>query len=122
MFRRKEKPRRTVQDRNYRELWRDALTAKTRLKQKAQDVLVKKMAVELYPDGPDKKRAEEDLSVTKRGLLSAIGYYEERVREMIDYRRNNTNVITDIERYNPSIFDGSHQIVEQVCKTCLFRE
>ena len=118
MFKRTET--RTPQDNKYQQLWYEALDAESCLQERARRVLVSRLAVELYPDGPDKKKAEEDLLTDRRHLLTYIGHYDGRLWELTNYYRDNSNNFVVMVNSTPSLFKDSHKVIEEVCRERLF--
>lgn len=92
------------------------LQAQMSVQSRAETSLVKKLAVEVYPEGPDKQAAQRDLDEVQQSLICAIGSMDARRQEMIDFYITNFEKIKDENYKNPQFYSKSHETVEFAIK------
>jgi hypothetical protein len=79
---------------------------------RTEDVIMKKLAVELYPESPDKCEAQRELEVAQRRLINCIGSMDARRQELIAYYTENFDKIDGENRRDPNDYGTSHKVVE----------
>lgn len=90
------------------------LEARFSIISRTEEVIMKKLAVDMYPEGPDKRTAQKDLEEARQSLVCAIGSMDARRQEMIDYYTANFEKIKE-NYYNlrdPHDYSTSHRLVE----------
>ena len=88
------------------------LQAQTSVQSRAEASLIKKLAIEVYPEGADKQAAQKELDEAQRSLICAIGAMDARRQEMIDYYTTNFEKIKDENYKSPQFYPKSHDTVE----------
>ena len=111
MIKKKSNIEETWADRKTRELIDEIIEADYRLRETVPNVIVKLKVIDLYPDGPDKDKAQADCAQAKYSLLCAIGRYDGAIS---DYKRHLIN--TKDERKTTAKwvcnYSTSHEIIE----------
>ena len=79
------KPRPSSADKERKRLLHKLYVAYEHLAERTVIVIVRHGVVDLYPDGPDKERAEADLANAKRSLLCAIATADDVRAEIMCY-------------------------------------
>ena len=92
--------------------------SKNRLIDATERVIISKGVVELYPEGADKIKAIKDLDTRKYDLLSAIGDYNSKFRDLIKIENKRGDKI------NVSIpkFTNSHEIIEFTYRKFFYKD
>ena len=104
-------------DRERERLLLDYFDAETQLENKAEEAIIRKAVIDLYPDGPDKDRAVKDFESTQHSLLCAIGAVDGRRNEMKSYIIAHEKEFVATARWAiPSDKISSHTIIEKVCR------
>lgn len=85
--------------------------AKKSIENKVYDIITKKGVIDLYPEGPDKEKALQDLEKAKKSLICSIGAYDSALAEYKRYYTNNFEKIS-ARWINPADFGSSHYLVE----------
>lgn len=94
----------------YRALVNTVHEAKKQLNDAVEAVIKKQGVIALYPEGADKKTAIQDCEEAKRKMICAIGFYDARRQERIDYFKQN---FEHLEGWADGSNEGtSHDIVE----------
>lgn len=99
-------------DERYKDMWNTMQEYKTRLYDKAQQVIVASGVVSLYPNGPDQGAAIREREVQKASLLNYIGHYDTELMELKNYYKNTYDSLDECQTWNPDRFSTSHQIIE----------
>ena len=86
-------------------------SAKESIRNKVYDAIIKKGVIDLYPEGPDKKKAVEDFEKAQKSLICSIGAYDSAVAEYKRYYTNNFEKIST-KWIAPGDFGTSHTLVE----------
>jgi hypothetical protein len=74
---RKNKVTSTLQDRKIKNLQADRYDAWKEVERRAEQVLIRNGAIEMYPEGADKEKAKKDAESAKRILISAVAVYDD---------------------------------------------
>lgn len=77
-----KKNQRTALDQQIIDKQNELISIRVTMEQKVKNILVKEKAVSLYPDGPDKEKAIDDLETAKQRLLCSVGSYDCRLMEL----------------------------------------
>ena len=93
----------------YLEMLETIREAKERLMNAADNVIIKQGVIDLYPEGPDKKQAVKDCEEAKYKLICAIGYYDARRQESMNYAENHNE---ELGGFYANKFLTSHQLIE----------
>ena len=114
LFKKKNKPTPTFQDKKVYGLQEDRLTAYRRLQERAEKVIICNGAIDLYPEGADKEKAKRDAEKAKFSLLCAIGVFDDLVRQY------QTALDEPYERVTTTYYGRecatSHEIIERAYK------
>ena len=78
-----------------------------------RDVIVKQGVISLYPDGPDKREAEEACEDARHQLLVAIGGYDLALKELRDYYNEHHDQLDRCVAWRPSRLETSHRLIEK---------
>lgn len=87
------------------------------LQARVRQVLIKEKAVSVYPDGADKKKAEDVLELEKQKVLCSIASYDCRYMELTQLLSRNE------ERKTTQSFSlpcTSHEYVETIITSMIF--
>lgn len=104
-------PQLTSADLEHRRLLHKLHVANQHLAERAELVIVRRGVVDLYPNGPDKERAEADLDKAKESLLCAIGTSDGVRAELMRYiKAHYTDFVTTAGYPEPYT---SHEIIEK---------
>ena len=76
-------------------------SAKESIRNKVYDAIIKKGVIDLYPEGPDKKKAVEDFEKAQKSLICSIGAYDSAVAEYKRYYTNNFEKISKLQLLHP---------------------
>ena len=81
---------------------------------RTEEVIMKKLAVDIYPDGPDKQRAQDELDKAQQRLIVSIGAMDARKQELIEYYTSNFEKIKEsfYGLRDPRDYGTSHEVVE----------
>lgn len=71
------------------------------------DILIKKLAVDVYPDGVDKNHAIKDYEYAKHQLLCLIGEYDDEYQQYLNRVKNSKQ-----EEEFPPVYN-SHELIER---------
>lgn len=71
------------------------------------DILIKKLAIDVYPDGADKARAIKDYEHAKYQLLCLIGEYDDEYQQYLNRVKNKEQ-----EEEFPPVY-SSHELIER---------
>jgi len=85
----KKKYRPNLYEEQYEALLNAVCEGQWRLISATETVIKKQGVIALYPEGPDKKHAVKDCEEAKYSLLCAIGAYDARRQEAIEYFKQN---------------------------------
>lgn len=108
-------PQPTPADKERRRLLHKLFVANKRLAECAELVIVRHGVVNLYPDGPDKERAEIDLAKAKHSLLCAIGTSDDVRAELMRYiDAHYEEFVTTADYVTPYT---SHEIIEKTWRS-----
>lgn len=82
-----------------------------------QQILIKEKIISLYPDGPNKEKAIDELETAKQTLLCSIGFYDCRRMELAelfkkDGERNTT--------FGMPLPDTSHEYIKSFISELMF--
>lgn len=91
-------------------------TAMWNLQDAVEEVLKKKDAVEVYPEGPDKEQAKQDLEKVKQSLICRVGYMDGRQQEAIDYYTAQFDKLEEFNYKHPNKYPTSHELIENEVK------
>jgi len=86
------------------------------LQDAVEEVLVKKDAVKVYPKGPDKEQAKQDLEKARYSLICHVGAVDARQQEAIDYYTAHLDKLKEFNYKHPSLYSTSHKIIENTIK------
>ena len=103
------KKRMSLYEEQYLEMIRIVREAKERLIAATDKVIVKQGVINLYPEGPDKKHAVKDCEEAKYNLICAIGEYDARRQESINYAKTYEKELGGVYTNR---FLTSHQLIE----------
>ena len=104
----------TMQDKKVKELAYDISEESARITDYATKVIVRNGAIELYPEGADKEKAKKDAQSARMLLLSAIGVYDDLIRQYKEALASNYERVTTL--HYSAKYLTSHEIVENVYK------
>lgn len=71
------------------------------------DILIKKLAIDVYPDGVDKNHAIKDYEDAKYQLLCLIGEYDDEYQQYLNRVKNKEQK----EEFPPAC--NSHELIER---------
>ena len=106
-----KKKRLSLCEEKYLEMLGVVREAKERLMYATEKVIIKQGVINLYPEGPDKKQAVKDCEEAKQHLICAIGYYDARRQESINYAETYNE---ELGEFYTNKFLTSHQLIEFV--------
>ena len=89
-------------------------TAQQNLRDSAENVLTKKLAVEIYPEGADKEQAKQDLEKAQHSLICHIGAMDARRQEMLEYYTKWYEELKPFNWRSPYDYGTSHETIECV--------
>ena len=94
------------------------LDARSHLRDRVEQVLTARHAVEIYPEGPDKKQAEKDFETAQFRLICSIGNVDARKWELFDYwDKHSEEISRDRHWVDPHEYKtDSHTLVEWAIK------
>ncbi len=108
-------PQPTPADRERRRLLHKLYVANLHLTERTELVIVRRGVVALYPDGPDKERAESDLAEAKRSLFCAIGTSDDARAELMRYvDAHQKEFVTTADWVTPYT---SHEVIEKTWRS-----
>lgn len=113
MFKKKNKEP-NYQAERYESLRIELTRAQTELADAVCAVIIKRDVLDLYPEGPDKEQAKEDLAKTQRSLICHVGAYDARRQETIEYYKKNYEALSLYP--SPESRWTSHDVVEWAYK------
>lgn len=87
------------------------------LSTRVKNILAKEKAVLLYPDGPDKKKAINDLETEKQLLLCSVASYDTLRMEFRELLKKDSERNTTI---NIDIPCSSHEYIECIIRGLIF--
>lgn len=116
MFWKKQKQVESVTDCKYHDLWTETLLAIRELQESVKLAIVRNGVIDIYPDGPDKKAAEEDAYFAKQTVLNAIAHYESSYNLLQSFYKCNKDDIITYANWHPGRFKDSHEYVELAYK------
>lgn len=114
--RKKEKNVNKYYDEKFEEYLNQLEDAAWNLQKVVEEVLVKKDAVEVYPEGPDKEKAKQDLEKAKYSLICHVGAVDARQQEAIDYYTTHFDKLKEFNYKHPNKYFTSHEIIENTIK------
>ncbi len=85
---------------------------------RTEEVIIKRLAVDMYPEGPDKQTAQNELNNAQQRLIKSIGAMDARRQELIDYYTTNLEKIKE-SSYNlrdPHDYSTSHALIETIIR------
>lgn len=91
--------------------------AKSSLESSVREVAARKMVIDFYPEGADRKKAQQELADSQRSLICRIGAYDARLAAVTIYYTNNYEQLSHYA--SPDRFGTSHDIVVNVAKNYL---
>ena len=99
-------------DVRYKDMWNTVQEYRTRLYNKAQQVIVASGVVSLYPIGPDQSAAIKEMEAQKASLLNYIEHYDTSLMELKNYYKNTYDNLDECQTWNPDRLSTSHVIIE----------
>lgn len=100
-------------DDTYESKWNACTDEGAYLESVVRDVIVKQSVISLYPDGPDKREAEEACEDARHQLLVAIGGYDLALKELRDYYNEHHDQLDRCVAWRPSWLKTSHALIEK---------
>ena len=117
-FKKKEKIEDNFFDRRVKEFNDQIGEATRQLYERVEQVIIKQGVINLYPEGPDQKKAIEDCEKAKYSLLCAIGHHDGLMSDYTRYLRETKNERVTTY-YWTNNYSSSHQIIENSYKIFL---
>lgn len=117
LWKRKEKNVKKYYDEKLEEYLSQLEHAMWDLQKVVKEVLTKKLAVEVYPEGADKEQAKQDLAKAQRSLICHVGAVDARRQEAIDYYNTHLDSLKDFNYKHPSLYSTGHQVIENTIKS-----
>lgn len=112
-FKKAIQPKKTLCDERYSDMWHTVIEAQIRLMDCVYESIAKNAVVDLYPDGPDKTVAIETAAKGRLALRAAVGNFDMRRQELLDYYRLNSSRMEVCHTWYPSRWLTSHEYVEK---------
>lgn len=113
----KKKDQRTFLDRQIIDKQNELMPIRTTMEQRVKNILVKEKAVSLYPNGPDRNKAIDDLETAKQKLLCSIGSYDCRLMEYSELLKKTSEKDTMFGSLPPCT---SHECIEFFIRGLIF--
>ncbi len=108
-----KKPAASEADHKRNQLRSKVLCAAIHLEERVERVIVCQHVIDLYPDGPDKERAEKDLEYARYSMICAIGTYDDVRSELTRYVKDHRSEFVTTANNDGSRGEyTSHNVVE----------
>ena len=111
-FKKKNEPQESWADRQYRPLYDEMFTARRRLDECVDAVIIKSGVVDLYPEGPDKEAAKKTAEAARHSLLCAIGYFDGRRRDLREFYDKHKGDLVVLAHWDAYRWKDSHTYIE----------
>lgn len=103
-------------DEKYTEYVRLFKDAQENVRGGVENVLTKKLAIEVYPEGADKERAKQDLEKAQHSLICHVGAMDARRQEMLEYYTKWYEKLKPFNWRSPYDYGTSHETIECAVK------
>lgn len=97
----------------YESLIDEYLSASQSLNAVVPLVAIRRDVISLYPDGADRRSAENDFANAQHRLLCIIGAVDGRLADMNQYYEAHCDILQKNHYKAPNCYTKSHELVEQ---------